>query len=284
MLRQPARWLALAGLAVACVVAAVAVPLYALGSHAPPAVEPTPLDATDSPTAEAAAAARNLRTGSYAYTMFVNRSDGDRTYTTAYEHVVVDNPARVYYATVRNPPEFVNWSREPVAYYGNGPAGYTYTPTYAGGLWVADDERGRWTTDDGVRYHQRRNALADLGRLAGANATVVAANASALVVRVTDRRVAAAVGDPVGVARDDANWTATLTLRVDRTAGVLDRATFRYDDGNESMTATYRVRDDRVVDVHRPPGTLPPGPRELLYRLDLGVRTLAPLLDGDGGA
>lgn len=105
------------------------------------------------------------------------------------------------------------------------------------------------------------------------------------MVRVTDRRVAAAVGDPVGVARDDANWTATLTLRVDRTAGVLDRATFRYaDDGGESVTATYRVRDYRAINVHRPPGTLPPGPRELIYRLDLGVRTLSPLLDGGGGA
>lgn len=104
------------------------------------------------------------------------------------------------------------------------------------------------------------------------------------MVRVTNRRVAAAVGDPVGVASDDANWTATLTLHVDRTAGVLDRATFRYADEDESMTATYRVRDYRAVDVHRPPGTLPLGPRELLYRLDLGVRTLAPLLDGGDGA
>lgn len=284
MLRQPARWLALAGLAVACVVAAVTVPLYALGSHAPPAVEATALDAADSPTAEAAAAARNLRAGSYAYTMYVNRSDGDRTYTTAYEHVVVDNPARVYRAAVRNPPRAVNWSREPVAYYGNGPAGYRYTPSYAGGLWVTEEERGSWTADDGLRFHHRRNALTRPGRIAGANATVVTANESTLVVRVTDPEVAADVGHPF-VVEDAENATATLTLHVDRDAGVLDRAVFRYaDERGVSVTTTYRVRRYGAVEVRRPPGTLPPDVRQVLHQFDLGVRALASLLDGGAGA
>ncbi len=283
MLRQPARWLAVAGLAVACVVAAVTVPLYALGLHAPTAVEATSLDAADSPTAEAAAAARNLRAGSYAYTMYVNRSDGDRAYTTTYQYVAVDNPARIYYADVRSPPSAVNWSREPVAYYGSGPAGYQYTPTYAGGLFVSDDERGHWTSDDGLRFHERRNALEDLDRLSGANATVVAANESTLVVRVTDPEVAADVGHPFVIERDG-NSTATLTLRVDRAADVLDRAVFRYaDDEGESVTTTYRVRRHGEADVDRPLGTLPPGVSETLYRLDLGVRTLSSLLDGGGG-
>lgn len=277
MVRRVARLLAVAaGLLLYWLLAAGLV-LALLGWFAPPPVEHRPVDPDAPPGAQAATAVSNLRATEYTYEVTVERREDGRTRTTVYQYVEIDNRARVYFSRVRNPPGPVNRSRPPFRYFSAGMTGYRYVPGGVDPLRVLPHQRGRWTDETGLVYATTRNALAHPDRLREADPAVLAANRTHLVVRVTDDAAATEVGNPVDASGDDPNRTAALTLVVDRRTGVVDRAVYRRSrlDGTVVVRATWRVRAVGATHVQRPPGTLPPGPLEALYRLDLGLRTLS---------
>lgn len=290
MVRRAAKRLTMVGFGTLAAVVLLLICLYALGYAAPPsAAAVKPVDYEAGPSAVVDRAAHNLRATEYAYSLRItetNVTTGEQR-TTALLHVTVDNGAQTYRSRVRTGVVLRNRSYAPARHYGNGMAGYNRMPKGVGrgiDAFFGSGGSGEWRYDRRWRYSVERNAFNDVDALSGAEATVVARNETTYVARVTNNSVATRVGYE-GPSWVSENASANLTVYVDRRTGRIETAVFRYRNAEKGTAgrAEYDFRRYGRTLVVRPVGAYPPRPVNVLYRMDMGVRTLvAPLSLGGG--
>lgn len=268
--------------------AAVASVLLQASATAPPSVEPRPMQYDESPDEVLSDALYNLQVAEYTLDVRTvdtgdrasvplgegtgRRYDADGPVTTLVMHVEVDNPARRYSSRL-SMPVFTGSRDAAIRFYAESPfVGYQYTPPGVG-------ETSGWQSDRQLGYHPVRNQLRPTADLRGANATVIANNQTTYVARIDDDWAATTTGHmgTPGVFGTTipplSGAEANFTVVVDKRTGHVQRAIYRYyhAGGDRAITTTYEFSDYGDTDVERPLGTLPPSPRTVLYRLDLGL-------------
>lgn len=288
MLRRIARGVIAAGAGSFAIALLATTLLLVASAGAPAPVERRPLDYDDRPAEVVADAVHNLGAAEYAYDVRVVESGrhvvGDGPEPILAQHVSVDNAARRYRSTLVDPDEEGRGPR--IRFYSESFVGYRHVPASLGG--------GGWSRHGELAYAGIRNAFYDAPPR-DAHARRVTENGTTYVARITDPTVAVDVGHPgyphpftsLGTVRPPLdNVTANLTVTVDKRTGHVTRAVLRYHNpdpggpreldpsGPRTSVVTYEFSGYGSTAVGRPLLTQPPGPRTLLYRLDLGVWAL----------
>lgn len=276
MLRRIGRGLRIVGFTSFALTVFVLVSLYALSYAAPPMLDERPVDYNAEPSIVVENAMHNLRTTEYAYSMThtrTNVSTGEQELVRE-QYTEIDNGAQIYYSEVQSG-DLKNKGYPPIQYYGNGLSGYNRVPR---GLRISYDMfssgTGKWEYDRSYLYMLSRNAFEDLSELEGAEATVVSRNETIYVAQVTNNSVAADVEHTIG----SRNREVTLTVYIDVRTDHITSAVLEYEGVETEGRAEYEFTRYGRVHVSRPIGAYPPQPRNMLQRLDLGLRALTSVL------
>ena len=245
--------------------------LYAFSFVGPTPVEPVGLADDGAPDAVASDAVHNLRTTTYRVTVEAQRVDSEGEPSLIFrERRTVDNSGHRYVTRIEQGAALTNESVAGERRYGTETTGYVHP----------SGVDGNWTRVPRQRYHPSRNTFDGTAEINGSAATVLTNTSGTYEVRLEDRAVVReAVNVPGHTQRREGNWTATLTLTVDRERERLTRGvyTYRGPAGDPRVRATYRFEYGWGVDVDRPLGTYPPG-EELFPRLDLGIHAVESVL------
>lgn len=262
-----------------------------LGYAAPPSTTAKTVDYEAGPSAFVKHSVHNLRAAEYTYSLRItetNISTGERR-TTALLYAAVDNGARTYRTRLRTGAVLRNRSYPPARYYGNGMAGYERMPKGIGSgidAFYGNGGNGEWQYDRLWRYSVKRNAFDHVKALDAAEATVVAQNETTYVAKVTNDSVATRVAYEGPSWVDAENASANLTVHVNRRTNHITKAVFRYRNAEKGTLgrAEYDFRGYGQTHVVRPVGAYPPRPVNVLYRMDMGVRTLTSTLSLGGAS
>lgn len=286
MLRRIGRGLRIVGFTSFALTVFVLVSLYALSYAAPPMLDERPVDYDAEPSIVVENTMHNLRTAEYAYSMTItetNVSTGEQELVRE-QYTEIDNGAQIYYSEVQSG-DLKNEGYPPVQYYGNGFSGYKRVPegVTVGFSVFGSGGSGEWESDSSYPYIPLWNAFEDLSRLQGAETTVVSRNETTYVARVTNDSVAAAVAYEHRYGLSTKNKQVNLTVSIDTRTNSVTNAILEYRGPETEGRVEYEFSRHGSVHVSRPMGAYPPDPRNVLERLDVGIRALTSPLSLGGG-